>query len=121
MSQFLKEEGIDSSILKTRWSGHVSQMRLRVLKSAYEQVKDDFLVDLIHRFWTLKGLLDFKILGSKSAGEILLIWSYQTKEQYDQMLNSEVWKTFQSELSLLALRQRLQIINSIANTYEVIE
>jgi len=96
-------------------------MRLRILRSSYEEVRDEFIVDLIHRFWTLKGLLDFKILGSKSSSEMLLIWSYQSKELYDQMLLSRVWTEFQNELSRLSHEQKISIINSIANTYEIIE
>lgn len=121
MAQFLKGEALDATILKTQWSGHVSQMRLRVLRSSYEEVKNDFMVDLIHRFWTLKGLLDFKILGSQASSEMLLIWSYQSKELYDQMLMSGVWAEFQNELSRLCFEQKISIINSIANTYEIIE
>lgn len=121
MSQFLKRDELNASILKTQWSGHVSQMRLRVLRSSYGEVKDEFLVDMIHRFWTLKGLLDFKILGSKASSEMLLIWSYQSGEDYNQMLSSAVWSDFQNQLSRLIYHQKLNIINSIANTYEIIE
>lgn len=119
MSHFLEEA--EASLLKTQWSGHFSQLRIEVQSGFYHSVKDSFLVEMIHRFWMLKGLIDFKILWSKTSGEILMIWSFQSNEAYNEMLQSEVWNKFQERLNELAFQKKLNVINSIANTYEIIE
>ncbi|WP_420386964.1 hypothetical protein [Roseivirga sp.] len=119
MPHFLEEE--KSMLLKTRWSGHFSQLRIQCRVDCMSEILDDFLQEMIHKFWTLKGLIDFKILSCKSASEVVLFWSFKEEKYYQEMKSSQVWTSFQHELSHLITSGKVQWTNILSNTYEIIE
>ncbi|WP_139135188.1 hypothetical protein [Roseivirga sp. 4D4] len=110
-----------SLAIKTDWRCHLYQLHFTTPSSHYDFLTSDYLPAQLQKFWQAEGLIDLKIMANDNNREILITWTWRSKEEFEFAYHSSVWRHFQENIITWSDQGSIKNLSQLQNTFTIIE